>query len=122
MAKCDEGYLCEVCGEDVAEITDSDLYLRFVIGLVDPETLHVTQERHIRCNPTLAQFIVDDRFEPIFVDSPFDKRQLDATHVRHREQLVTRGWRRLREVAGGESPIVDYPLPEVRARFQQREE
>ena len=32
MAKCEEGYLCEVCGCDVEEISDSDLYLRFVIG------------------------------------------------------------------------------------------
>jgi hypothetical protein len=58
MAKCEEGYLCSVCGGDVEEITDSDLYLRFVIGLLDPETLHTTRERHIRCNPVLAQFIV----------------------------------------------------------------
>ena len=58
MAKCDEGYLCEVCGQDVAELTDSDLYLRYVIGLLDPETLHTTRERHIRCNPVLAQYIV----------------------------------------------------------------
>ena len=42
MAKCEEGYLCDVCGGDVAEITDSDLYLRYVIGEVDPETLHTT--------------------------------------------------------------------------------
>ena len=51
MAKCDEGYPCEVCGEDVEDITDSDLYLRYVIGLVDPETLHTSPERHLRCNP-----------------------------------------------------------------------
>ena len=55
MAKCDEGYLCEVCGKDVAEIIDSDLYLRYVIGMLDPEVLHTTGERHIRCNPALAQ-------------------------------------------------------------------
>ncbi len=42
MAKCEEGYLCDVCGEDVAELADSDLYLRYVIGMVDPETLHTT--------------------------------------------------------------------------------
>ena len=64
MAKCDEGYLCDVCGQDVAELTDSDLYLRYVIGLLDPEVLHTTKERHIRCNPTLAQYIVADDFDP----------------------------------------------------------
>ena len=114
MAKCDEGYLCEVCGEDVAEITDSDLYLRYVIGMLDPEMLHTTNERHIRCNPSLAQFITDDDFERVTVDGPFDKRLLDAAFVRERETLITRGWRRLREVAHLDIPIIEYPLPEVR--------
>ena len=115
MAKCEEGYLCDVCGGDVEEITDSDLYLRYVIGDVDPETLHTPRERHIRCNPVLAQFIVDDDFRPVIVEGDFDKRQLDATYVRERESLVTRGWRRLKEIAGLDLPIIDYPLPEIRA-------
>ena len=120
MAKCEEGYLCDVCGGDVEEITDSDLYLRFVIGMLDPETLHTTRERHIRCNPALAQFIVDERFEPVIVDGPFDKRTLDPASVRERETLVTRGWRRLHEIAGQELSIIDYPLPEVRAKLERR--
>jgi hypothetical protein len=118
MARCEEGYLCEVCGKDVEEITDSDLYLRYVVGMVDPETLHTTRERHIRCNPVLAQFIVDDRFEPVVVEGAFDKRQLDPAYVRQQELLVTRGWRRLREVAGMEIAIAEYPLAEVRARWE----
>jgi len=113
MAKCDEGYRCEVCGEDVEEITESDLYLRYVIGLVDPETLHTTQERHIRCNPALAQFIVDVDFEAIACAGDFDKRMLDETFVKEREKLVTRGWRRLKQVASSELTIQEYPLPEV---------
>ena len=120
MAKCEEGYLCDVCGGDVEEITDSDLYLRYVIGMVDPETLHTTRERHIRCNPALAQFIVDDDFAPVVVEGPFDKRQLDPAHVRQREILVTRGWRRLREVQGQELTILEYPLPEVRAEIERK--
>jgi hypothetical protein len=119
MAKCEQGYLCDVCGGDVEELVDSDLYLRFVIGMVDPETLHTTRERHIRCNPTLAQFIVDPAFEPVQVEGSFDKRLLDPAAVRQRELLITRGYRRLREVAGLGIPIVDYPLPEVRARWEQ---
>jgi hypothetical protein len=119
MAKCEEGYLCDVCGGDVEEIVDSDLYLRYVIGLVDPETLHTTRERHIRCNPTLAQFIVDDEFEPVVVEGPFDKRQLDPGYVRDQQRLVTRGWRRLREVQGQELTLLEYPLPEVRARMER---
>jgi hypothetical protein len=118
MAKCDEGYRCEVCGEDVEEITDSDLYLRYVIGMIEPEVLHTSKERHIRCNPTLAQFIVDDDFEPAVVDGDFDKRQLDAAYVKERETLVTRGWRRLKEVIHTEDAIINYPLPEVRAKMR----
>ena len=110
MAKCDEGYICEVCGAEVASIVDSALYLRYVIGMLDPETLHTTGERHIRCNPALGQFIVNESFEPITCDGPFDKRNLDRTFVAQREDLVTRGWRRLREVAKTSLPIVDYPL------------
>jgi hypothetical protein len=113
MAKCDEGYRCEICGGDVEEITDSDLYLRFVIGQVDPETLHTTQERHIRCNPSLAQFIVHQDFKPITCEGDFDKRHLDETFVTERETLVTRGWRRLKEVASSNLTIQEYPLPEI---------
>ena len=120
MAKCEEGYLCDVCGGDVEELVDSDLYLRYVIGMIDPETLHTTRERHIRCNPALAQFIVADDFEPVVAEGHFDKRQLDAVYVRERELLVTRGWRRLREIAGQELSILDYPLPEVRAELGRR--
>ncbi|REJ65059.1 MAG: hypothetical protein DWQ31_19390 [Planctomycetota bacterium] len=114
MAKCDEGYLCEVCGHDVAAITESDLYLRYVIGMLDPEVLHTTPERHIRCNPALAQFIVADEFPAVVVEGDFDKRQLDARFVADREDLVTRGWRRLQKVADIEDAIINYPLPEVR--------
>jgi hypothetical protein len=121
MAKCDEGYLCEVCGGDVAGIADSDLYLRYVIGDLDPEVLHTQQERHLRCNPTLAQFIVHDRFEPVTVDGPFDKRLLDPAFVQRRQELVSRGFRRLLELAAGaETAIINYPLPEVRARIEER--
>jgi hypothetical protein len=120
MAKCDEGYLCDVCGDDVAELTDSDLYLRYIIGMLDPEVLHTTAERHIRCNSTLAQYIVADDFEPVVVPGPFDKRGLDAAYVADRERLVTRGWKRLKEVTGLGIPIIEYPLPEVLAKINAR--
>lgn len=114
MAKCDEGYLCSVCGGDVAEITDSDLYLRYVLGWVEPEVLHTTPDRHLRCNPALAQFIVADGFEPVVLDGEFDKRLLDAAYRDQREQLVTRAWQRLREVIKLGLPIVEYPLPDLK--------
>jgi hypothetical protein len=120
MAKCDEGYLCDICGQDVAELTDSDLYLRYVIGLLDPEVLHTTKERHIRCNPSLAQYIVADDFEPVIIEGPFDKRQLDPAFVQDQETLITRGWHRLKEVTPLGLPIIEYPLPEVLVKIKAR--
>lgn len=120
MAKCDEGYLCEVCGREVETLVESDLYLRFVTGLLDPELLHTTEERHIRCNPTLAQFIVADDFPPVVVEGDFDKRLLDTAYVEQREQLLSRGWRRLHEVTSLDIPIIEYPLAEVLAKLKQR--
>lgn len=116
MARCEQGYLCDVCGQDVAEITDSDLYLGYILGLVEPRDLFHTRERHIRCNPVQAQFIIDERFSPVLVEGPFDKRLQDTAAVREQEERVTRGWRRLQEVAGSGIPIIEYPLPEVQAR------
>lgn len=116
MARCDQGYLCDVCGEEVEEIVDSDLYLNFIIGAVEARALFRHPERHIRCNPAQAQFIVDERFTPVTVDGAFDKRTLDAEYVRTQERLITRGWQRLQEVAGLGIAIGEYPLPEVRER------
>ncbi len=110
MARCEQGYLCEVCGEEVEDISGSDLYLRFVIGEIAAAQLMSAPERHIRCNPTLAQFIVDDRFEPVVVEGPFSKSTLAADEVRRREHLVTAGWKRLQEVRSLNIPIAEYPL------------
>lgn len=121
MARCEQGYLCDVCGGDVERLSESDLYLRYVIGMVDPEVLHTAPERHLRCNPTLAQFIVDDRFDPPVVDGPFDKRLLDAGYVQQRELLVTRGWRRLVELESQSGlSLLEYPLPEVQAALREK--
>jgi hypothetical protein len=118
MARCEQGYLCEVCGEDVEEITESDLYLRFVLGEVDPETLHISPERHIRCNPTLAQFIVAEDFPPVVVSGPFAKAELDPEFVAEEEARVSRGYRRLHEILEQELVLTEYPLPEVRSRWE----
>ena len=109
--------MCSVCGEDVASVTESDLYLRYVIGLIDPELLHATPERHIRCNPLLAQFIVDDDFEPVTVTDEFGKASLDRDYVARRESLVTRGWRRLAEIRSlGEVSILELPIVDLQAK------
>ena len=120
MAKCDEGYLCHVCGKDVEKVTDSELYLRYVIGLIDPELLHATPEKHIRCNPALAQFIVADDFDVVTLEGDFAKANLDADYVRQREELVTRGWHRLKELAKlQDTSILEFPLPEVREQMER---
>src|SRR4051812_36717494 len=120
MAKCEQGYLCEVCGEEVEEITDSDLYLRFVLGEVDPERLHVLPERHIRCNPALAQYIVAPGFPPVRCEGPFAREVIDAEWARLEEQRVTRAWQRLQELPALGLPIVEYPLPEVQAKWKRQ--
>ena len=118
MAQCEQGYLCEVCGNDVEDLTDSDLYLRYVLGEVDPETLHVQPERHLRCNPTMAQFIVAEDFEPVVVEGFFGKANLDPEFVFDEETRVTAGYRRLKEVFFTEGlPITEYPLPGVMERW-----
>jgi hypothetical protein len=118
MAVCEQGYLCEVCGQDVEDIRVSDLYLRYVLGEVDPERLHMLPERHIRCNPALAQYIVDPAFAPVRCESLFAKESLDAAWVALEEQRVTRGWRHLQQIPSLNIPIVEYPLPECRQRWQ----
>ncbi len=120
MAKCDEGYRCEVCGEDVTSIVDSDLYLRFVIGELDPEVLHTTPERHIRCNAVLAQFINHSDFEPVMLEGEFAKVNLDADYCRQRSSLVSRGFARLLEIAAddGDRDVTSYPLPEAVAKYR----
>jgi hypothetical protein len=115
MARCERGYLCDVCGEEVAEIADSDLNLSYIVGLVDSRALLARPERHIRCNPVQAQFIVDERFPPVTVEGPFGKQALDRHYVVAQEDLLTRGWRRLQEVATLGIAISEYPLPECRS-------
>lgn len=110
MAKCDEGYRCEVCGRDVEAVTESDLYLRYVLGEVPLDRLHLSPERHVRCNPALSQYIVDVGFEAVSCDGPFGKAGLDPEYVRAEEARVTRGWRRLQAIPHLGLTIAEYPL------------
>ena len=116
MARCEQGYLCDVCGDEVESIRESDLYLRFVIGEIPAKELLAAPERHLRCNPSLAQFINDPGFTPIQVEGDFDKRLFDTSWLLDRERLVTRGWQRLQELAelAQTVPLPNYPLPEFR--------
>lgn len=110
MAKCDEGYDCDVCGEPVEAITESELYLRYVVGDVKLEELHRHPERHIRCNPGLAQYIVDAAFAPAECPGPFAKSGLDPEWVRAEEARITRGWRRLQQIPTARWSVAEYPL------------
>jgi hypothetical protein len=110
VARCEQGYLCAVCRQEVAAITDSDLYLAYVLGEVPPEELHLLPDRHIRCNPERAQYIVDPAFPPVRCEGFFAKEALDPEHVVREEQRITRGWRRLQEIPGLGIPIIEYPL------------
>ena len=113
MARCDEGYHCEVCGRTVETIVDSDLYLRYVLGEVPLEYLHRLPERHISCNPALAQYIVDDTFVPVTCEGPFGKRQTAPDDTRKEEVRVTRAWRRLQALPLLGLSIPEYPLSRV---------
>lgn len=112
MSGCGKGYLCAVCGEEVETLIDSELYLRYTMGEAPLESLGRSPDRHIRCNPTLAQFVVDPRFPPILAEGPFAKTELDPEFVAAEEARVSAGYRRLREVAGLGIPIYEYPLVE----------
>lgn len=116
--KCDTGYLCDVCGHDVEAITDSDLYLRYIMGEVHPLDLPKQRERHIRCNPATAQYIVDPSFEPVVCEGIFAKANLHAEYVRAQEGLATRAWQRLQQIPALGIAIPEYPLPDVLDRWR----
>ena len=116
MAGCERGYLCTVCGQDVEEITDSVLYLRYVMGDVGWDQLNRAPETHIRCDKTLAQFNVDESFERVNCAGIFAKEGLDPEFVEGEEVRVTSAYLRLRALAATDLPIGEYPLPHVIAR------
>jgi hypothetical protein len=113
MAGCEQGYLCDVCGQDVEQIIESDLYLRYILGEVAPLALPNQRERHIRCNPALAQYITDPSFAPVTCAGPFAKEGLDPEFVQEHAERVTRAWRRLQDIPTLGISIPEYPLAEV---------
>ena len=108
MARCEQGYRCGVCDRDIESITDSDLYLRFLLGEVSFDQLHLAPERHIRCNPAVAQFIADELFPRVFCEGPFARESLDPTSVAEEEARITAAWRRLQELARDGIPLQQY--------------
>ncbi len=110
MARCERGYVCAVCGQEVETLVESELYLRYALGEVAPEMLQKSPERHIRCNPAIGQFIVDPRFPPLSADGPFAKTELDPEFVAAEEARVTAAFRRLHDLLELGVPIHEYPL------------
>lgn len=114
MARCDSGYFCLECGEYVPSILESELYLRYVMGEVPFDGLLALPDRHIRCNPAIAQYIVHESFPAVLDERPeFDKRRRDPAEVVAREDLVTRAWLRQQSLPESGLDVADYPLPGV---------
>jgi hypothetical protein len=112
VAHCNEGYHCDRCGEYVASVQESELYLRYVLGAVPLDELPREPERHILCAPEFAQFIVTDDFAPVVCDDPaLDKRVLPVEVRARQERLFTRAWRRLQELRESGLAVDQYPLP-----------
>jgi hypothetical protein len=111
MAKCDEGYNCVVCGLPVEAITESGLYLRYILGDILLERMHTFPEQHIRCVPELAQYIVAEGFDPVACEGPFAKHELDGQYVAAQEERVTAAWQRLQALPTLGVSLLEYPLP-----------
>ena len=122
MARCDQGYLCDVCGKDVEAITESDLYLRYVMGEVSPLALpnsaNATSAATRRW-PSTSSIPLSSRSR---CEGMFAKETLDAEFVQEQEERVTRAWRRLQEIPTLGMPIPEYPLPEVLAAWNVRQQ
>ncbi len=118
MKACEAGYFCRVCGEYVEDITESELYLRFVMGELAPELLRSGEEAHISCSTALAQYIADPAFPQVMEFQPdLDRRRKDPARVAARQDLVTRAWRRLQTLPGSGLKLAEYPLDDVRPNW-----
>lgn len=111
MARCDQGYLCEVCGDEVEQLAESSLYLQYILGWITAEALTQHPDSHLRCNPNLSQFIDSPHFPPICVEGAFDRRNLEADFARQRAQLVSSGYERLLQLQRDRNLTIDrYPI------------
>jgi len=105
VAKCDQGYNCEICGEPVKNIIESSLYLRYVLGEVQLHELFGAPERHLHCDHELSRYIRHEKYtHSTGVEPP------DPEAESERIERVTRGYERLREVVSQGIPITEYPL------------
>lgn len=110
MAECDQGYPCDLCGHYVDSVTESALYLRYILSEIPLTYLHRHPERHVSCDTELAQYILAEDFQPVTCTTIFAKSDLDPHYVAEREQQVTRAWRRLQSLPTAGLAIPEYPL------------
>jgi hypothetical protein len=125
MAGCEGGYICGVCGKPVAEMHESALYLRFVMGCLHPDELWTAEEQHLPCRPELAQHVRDEEFlaahgELRPEDAALDRDRMPAEERARRDELTTRAYRRLLTLPGGRH-ILDYPLPDAERTWSKEE-
>ncbi|MCS7271103.1 MAG: hypothetical protein NZ703_08455, partial [Gemmataceae bacterium] len=108
MTRCEQGYVCAVCGQEVEDLSQSALYLQLLLGEVPPEELLRHPECHIRCLPAVAQYIVDPLFPPVVCKGAFAKEHLDPDFVRSEQERITAAWRQLYQYAqaGGSVPAL----------------
>jgi hypothetical protein len=66
------------------------------------------------------QYIDDPLFPEVTATGDFDKRSLDPAFVHDRTALITRAWRRLREIVEQNiQSVLEYPLPEAQQKWRQ---
>jgi len=91
-------------------IEESVLYLRYVLGEIELEKLHLQQEYHLICEPHLSQFITEPGFPTPVIPGDFGKSRLDPGFVRDEEARMNRGYRRLLFIPYLGVSVAEYPL------------
>jgi hypothetical protein len=83
---------CDKCGRPVAYHEDATVLLAKVEGR--SELVLSFSARHIRCDPSRAQYIVDPKFKPPVIDPrpEHDKRNKDPMVVSFTESVFTTAW------------------------------
>jgi hypothetical protein len=108
VARCDEGYLCNVCGLPADTLPESLLYLRYILGEVTVEVLGQAQETHIRCCPAIAQYIVHPAFEPVVCTDVFARQHFPLDFQTSEETRITAAWATLYEAGEKGFSLLSY--------------
>src|SRR5690349_5283066 len=94
---------CDKCGKPVVKREDAT-WLNVEAGYMNGLGLLVYGNRHIRCSPSRAQYIVHPDFAPVIDPRPeFDKTLVPEDERREMTRRYTDAWLRLQK---GEFPLV----------------